>query len=209
MRTLTNVQKSILLAMALLGWFGLIGQFVVFYKLDRFPLSELIIQYFTFFTVLTNILVALSATMILWKPDSFFSRQSVQTAIAGYIFIVSLIYNTILRFLWHPQGLHKVVDELLHLIIPILFILYWALYSTRAKLKWTSIVKWQLYPLVYICWVFIRAQFSGFYPYPFLDLQTLGVEKVMINCIEITVLFVLTSFVFVGIGNYIVKRRTL
>src|SRR6478609_225547 len=124
MRTLTNVQKSILLAMALLGWFGLIGQFVVFYKLDRFPLSELIIQYFTFFTVLTNILVALSATMILWKPDSFFSRQSVQTAIAGYIFIVSLIYNTILRFLWHPQGLHKVIDELLHLIIPILFILY-------------------------------------------------------------------------------------
>lgn len=207
MEKFTPVQKSILISIALLGWFALVGQFIVFYNLGLASLPELIIQYFTFFTVLTNILVALSATLLLLIPDSIFSRPSVQTAIAGYIFIVSLIYNTILRFLWNPHGLHRVVDELLHLVIPILFILYWAVYSTRTKIAWTAIFQWQLFPLLYIVWVFARAHFSGFYPYPFLDIGTLGLQQVLVNCLGITVLFVLTSLLFVAIGNFIAKRR--
>jgi hypothetical protein len=53
-------------------------------------------NFFSYFTVLTNLLVALCLSFILLNPSSsagrFFSRPYILTAIALYIFIVGLVY---------------------------------------------------------------------------------------------------------------------
>jgi len=121
--------KLLLVIIVISGWFAIIAQFYLIIKNRVASIPETIIRFFSFFTILTNIFVALCCTLLLLNPNSglrnFFSKQNTFTAIAVYITIVGVVYNLILRFLWKPEGLQWIVDELLHTAIPILFILLW------------------------------------------------------------------------------------
>ncbi|MES2689229.1 MAG: Pr6Pr family membrane protein, partial [Bacteroidota bacterium] len=110
---------------------------------------------------------------------------------------------------WSPQGLQMVLDELQHLINPLLFIIYWILYSNKKQLPRNAFWPWLIFPLVYIFFVLVRGNLSDFYPYPFLDVTKLGFNSVLSNCIVITILFMAMAVVFNSIGNYISKRRSV
>lgn len=43
------------------------------------------------------------------------------------------------------------------------------------------IPKWLIYPQAYLIYIPIRGHFSGFYPYPFVDVSALGMTKVLFN----------------------------
>ncbi len=202
-----KTRRNFLFSIFILECFTLATQFYLSNNNTTVSITESIIRYFSYFTILTNILVAFCTGFLLLKPSSFFSKQSTQTAIAIYIFIVGLIYNVILRFTWHPQGLSKIIDELLHVVNPVLYIIYWVLFSNKQKLKWKNIFSWLIYPLVYIIYVLIRGESSGFYPYPFLEVNRLGFNKVLVNCASITTLFILTSIIFLTTGNFIASKR--
>lgn len=203
--------RPFLALIALLGWFALVTQFYINLSLKQNPLPEIIIRYFSYFTILTNQLVATCYSTLLLAPGSaagrFFGRQQTLAAITVYIIIVGLIYNTILRFLWNPQGLQAVVDELLHAVIPVLAVICWLLYAGKDKLQWKDISSWLIYPLVYLAYVLLRGTLSGFYPYPFIDRAVLGTTKVLVNAAGITLLFTIISFAFVALGKYIAKRQ--
>ena len=132
--------KHIYLALiAILGWFSLVLQFYLIIQNRVVSIPETIVRYFSFFTLLTNLLVALHCSFILLRPYSqaakFFSRPGVATAITVYILIVGIVYNTVLRYLWHPAGLQLIADELLHSVIPLMFLLYWLFFVVKGKLK--------------------------------------------------------------------------
>ena len=84
---------------------------------------------FSYFTILTNLLIAISITAILFLPKRsiglFCKKPSVQTAIALYIFIVALVYNTGLRSILTLHGWNLFTDTLLHVIVTLLYIVYW------------------------------------------------------------------------------------
>lgn len=203
--------KVFLGIMAILGWFALITQFIINVRSNVAGTSEIVIRYFSYFTILTNLLVAICCTIILWKPSSksgdFFSGQKTLTAITVYILVVGLIYNVILRFIWNPQGLQKIVDELLHSIIPVLFLLLWIFFVRKKKLKWKVLLPWLIYPFTYLVFILIRGAFSGFYPYPFLDVIKLGFGKVFLNSLGVTLIFIALSGLFILIGNFTKARR--
>ena len=94
---------------------------------------------FSYFTILTNLLVAITVTANLIFPKTnvgnFFNRPTVITSIALYIFIVALVYNTVLRGLVTFNGWNLFVDILLHVIIPILYIIYWFMYVSKGTLQ--------------------------------------------------------------------------
>ena len=204
-------QKTYLVILSLLGWFALISQFYININSKISSIPETMIRYFSYFTINSNLIVTVCATIILLKPNvkltRFLSRQSSQTAIAVYIFIVGLIYNVILRFIWNPEGLQMIVDELLHLVIPVLFITYWILFSNKNQLNRKIIIPWLTYPFIYIIFVLTRGSWSGFYPYPFINVNELGLNAVLFNCVGIAVLFILVSLIFVAVGNYIVRKK--
>lgn len=204
-------RKIFLVVISSLAWVALLIQFYLNLQSGAASIAELIVRYFSYFTILTNLLVAVLTTSLIKKEGrltKFFSNQSTQTATAVYVFIVGLIYNLILRSAWHPQGLQKLADELLHVINPVLFIMFWALFSNRYPLKWRVISGWLIYPLLYVAFVLIRAVLSGFYPYPFLDMNKIGSSAVFKNCMGITVLFIITSVIFLMIGNYLAVPKT-
>ncbi len=194
------------LCIALLGWFALIIQFYINITSGVANIAELVIRYFSFFTILTNLLVAICCTNIVFAPQKksgiFFLKPQTLTAITVYILIVGIIYNIILRFLWQPVGLQKIVDELLHSVIPVLFLLYWWFAVNKRDLKWKQIISWLIYPLVYLIYILIRGNFSGFYPYPFVNVKQLGMAGVIQNSIGITIAFIVVGLILIAAGKW-------
>ena len=124
---------------ALLGWFALALQ--LFLMLVNSPAGSVailgtLITFFSFFTILTNLLVALVFTAALFRPGpgwmEFLRRPSVQAGTAVYIAIVGIVYQLLLRQLWNPQGAQWVADVVLHSIIPVAYVLYWLLFAPRS-----------------------------------------------------------------------------
>ena len=202
-------RKIYLTVLSIAVWFALIGQLYLIIQNRTTSVVSTIIRYISFFTILTNLLVALCSTTLLQRKNNsglnFFSRNKNITAIAVYITIVGLVYNLILRFLWQPQGFQLIVDELLHTAIPILFIVFWFVFVPKAYLKTKDIFPWLLYPLLYVIYVLIRGSLNGVYPYPFIDVTQLGYNKVLLNSAVLVVVFILFSLLYVALDRFFKK----
>ena len=202
--------KQIYLGMSvIIGWFSVISQFYLNIDNRSVLVAEITIRFFSYFTILTNILVALCFTIILLKPKSrpgeFFSEPRVLTAVTAYITFVWIAYYVLLRHSWNPAGFQLIVDESLHTFIPFLSILYWLIFVPKSELQWKSILAWMIYPLIYLLYILTRGALSGFYPYPFIDVNELGYFKVFLNDGGLILAFMLLSLLFVAIGKLLSK----
>ena len=182
-------------------WFSLIAQFVIMMQNSEVGVYNTVVRFFSFFTILSNILVAISFTASILNCSSFFKSYKTQTAIAVYISIVAIVYNIILRFIWEPTGLQRIVDELLHVVNPIIFVIFWFMRKNEISLSYKYIFKILVFPLVYLFVVLLIGNYSNYYPYPFLDVNLLGFMNVINNSIGISLAFALVSLMFVFISN--------
>ena len=152
-----------------------------------------IIRFFSYFTILTNSLVAIYFTCIWLFPSTklgqFFKKFNTTTAITVYILVVGIIYNILLRNIWPVSGWGKVADELLHSFIPIYFLVYWIFFTERIQLKWSDALPWLYYPLAYFIYTLIRGTITHTYPYPFINVNKLGYQQTLINCIGVGIVF--------------------
>jgi len=169
-----------------------------------------IIQVLSYFTILINILVAVTYTYIALspntKPGKFLVRSSTITATAVYIGIVGFIYNLVLRDQWNPQGWFKVADTLLHTVSPTLFVVFWLIFVPKENLKWQLAIKWLLFPFLYLIYSLIRGQIIGTYPYFFVDVARFGYKQTAINCSLVLLAFVSFGLVFISISRLLSKE---
>jgi hypothetical protein len=197
---------------AVTGWLTLLLQLYLIIINRTASIPETVTRYFSFFTILTNILVAISFTTVYLKgisiTGSFFTRPKTLSAIVVYITIVGLIYNIILRFQWAPEGLAKLVDELLHSVIPTGFIIFWLVYVPKQYISWKNIFPWLIYPLVYLGYTLVRGTFANWYPYPFVDVLQLGYNKVVINCAMVCGLFIFFATLFIAAAKWMSKNKS-
>jgi|SRR5690606_21883034 len=198
------MKRILAFSFAVVGWFAIVMQYVVMAENRVIPLGEATIRFFSFFTILTNLLVAgyFSAEVFRTKhPETPNHRTGTLTALAVYITIVGLGYQILLRHLWSPTGWQWFVDELLHSVIPVFVIVYWYLYEPSVGMHFKRIVVLLLYPFIYLAYILLRGSLSGFYPYPFLNVAKLGLAQVLINSFLFALVFVLLAFIFVGLGR--------
>jgi hypothetical protein len=210
-----NRYRPFAAAIALLGWLALALQLLLSIQLTiangQGALAGVWI-YFGYFTILTNVLAALALTAATRGPHGavsrFFIRPDVHTAIAMSIAIVAAIYNLLLRQLWQPHGWQIVADNILHVVMPVLFLLHWWLAVPKATLRWPQIVVWQLYPAAYFAYALTRGAVNHWYPYPFLDVNTLGYLRALINACAVLLVFVVVALLLVGLGRWQVRRAS-
>jgi hypothetical protein len=187
--------------LTIVAWFAVIAQLVLIMNNSTSGAVTTFIRFISFFTILTNTLVAICFTSLTLSSDSRFKKTSLITAITVYITIVGIVYNLLLRQIWDPQGLQKVVDELLHTVVPVLCIIYFIVFVPGEKLPWKSAFAWLIYPLVYSIYTLIRGAIVTEYPYPFIDVSILGYGQALINCFFILVGFLLISFLAIRVGR--------
>lgn len=204
--------RIIALLGALLGWFAVIAQLYLMIQNRVVPIPETLLRFFAFFTIDTNIIVALCFTFTFlgsnYRLGRFFSKASTVTAITVYITIVGIVYNVILRSLWEPEGMQKIVDELLHTVIPALFIIFWLIFVPIKQLKWKNAFPWLIYPIVYMVYAIIHGAITKFYPYPFVDVNDLGYNKALLNAGGILLIIFLLSLVLIATGKLMKKFDT-
>src|SRR5690242_8869207 len=99
------MKKNLALVFALLGWFAVIAQYVLMFQNRVTGIGEMTIRFFSFFTILTNTLVAVYFTYQALKGARIRAadKPGVLTAITVYITIVGLVYQVVLRWIWSPQ----------------------------------------------------------------------------------------------------------
>lgn len=201
----TPTQKHFELIGFFLGWISVIAQFILIIQNRQEEMVETIIRFFSFFTILTNILVALFYTAKVFKPAGdylkIFRLNGAVAAITTYILIVGLVYQFFLRGIWEPKGAQMVVDEILHTIVPLYFLTYWYFFSTGKNIKFGEVILWLLYPVFYLGFALSRGLMSGFYPYPFINISEIGITQVLINSALIVVLILVVLGLLVYINN--------
>jgi hypothetical protein len=203
-----KLKKTSMWLIALVTWFALGLQLYVLVSNtpgNGMTVGVAIGRFFIFFTILSNLLVAISLSCMLITPASpsgrFFQRASVSTAIALYILVVGLVYNIVLRSLWHPVGLQKLADELLHVYVPLGYILFWAFYGPKSSLQWMAPFQWLIFPSLYLVYALTRGALEGFYPYPFIDAKELSFGRLFINSITLMFVFLILGYLFVAVSK--------
>ncbi|WP_201195321.1 Pr6Pr family membrane protein [Pseudomonas fluorescens] len=187
---------------AMLGWAGLsIQMYLIFHSRWTLGASLLggLMSFFSYFTVITNTLVATVLTCQLTSRESaarrWFLQPWVSSGIAVSIAVVSLAYNVLLRHLWDPEGWQWLADELMHDVMPLLFLVWWWMYVPKGTLRWAHIPLWLIYPLVYFAYALLRGHLLAAYPYPFIDVDKLGYPQVLVNAGGL-----LTGFLLIALG---------
>lgn len=207
-------QRYILLLAACLGWSGLAIQLYLILIgrwMDHASLLGGLVRFFSFFTVLTNTLVAVALSCALSQRQSaghrFFRDPVVCSGIAVSIAVVGIAYNILLRHLWHPQGWQFIADELLHDVMPLTFLAYWWLCVPKGLLRLKHVLLWALYPIVYFAYILLRGDVIGDYMYPFIDIGTIGFTKAFINALGVLLGFVVIALILVGMDRWASRRQ--
>ena len=211
---MSDASRKLCTVMAILGWSGLAIQLelVLFARwMSGANVVGGLVSYFSFFTILTN---TLAATVLTYAADpraskgrTFFLQPWVSSGITVSIIVVGVAYSLLLRHLWHPQGWQLVADELLHDVMPLLFLVYWWCCVPKGRLGLRHVAGWMLYPLLYFAYVLLRGHVLGLYPYPFVDVDKLGYAQAFVNALGILAGFVLVALGIVGLDRWLGRRR--
>jgi hypothetical protein len=204
--------RGLLLLTAIVAWAGILLQCAVSVRsaamrADSVPYA--LLQVFAYFTVLTNLLVAVIATRHWRAPgrQQLPATASMFAATGVYILLVGITYSLLLRRLWAPEGLHRVADTLLHDVTPVLYVLWWLLAAPKRGLRWVQPLKWLAYPALYALFLLVLGTATGRYLYPFADVPQFGAAAVAVNALLMLGAFLCVGLLFVAVGRALGSAR--
>lgn len=163
-----------------------------------------ILDYFTYFTIWSNIIVAIVMTMMAFNPsrNSFIFRVVRLDALL-MITVTGIIYNAILAGSAKLQGFEVVTNFFNHLLVPIVTVVVWLLVGPRGWINWRIIGASLIIPIVWLVWALARGAVIGAYPYGFLNVAKFGYGTVLINVVGIVIFAIVLCVIFWGIDSLI------
>ena len=225
------------IAAAITALSGVVAGFIV--NIDRASremqdLELVLVNYFSLFTIVSSLLsVVALVTAASWAqrhPGT--SREPLGIAIglaavAGPVLLLGIVYNVLLRDT--PSGialgdsagialLDSYAVEVLHVVLPIYFLLDLLLAPRRRGLPWRSIVVFVVYPIGWVVYTMVRGlrvsnpdgSTSWWYPYPFLDPHGAGGYPSAFAYIgAMMVAFLAIGAAIIAIGRYRERRASV
>ncbi|EKB48941.1 Pr6Pr family membrane protein [Cecembia lonarensis] len=205
------MRRELAYIFAFIAWSSVSMQYWIMLESTPFTLGTATLRFFSYFTILTNTLLALyfssQVHAHLHDRGKIWGKSGTLTAITVYILVVGLVYQFVLRGIWDPQGMARFTDELLHSLNPLLALVFWWLFEDKKAVEWKQIPYWLIYPLVYFIYTVIHGLLSGFYPYPFVDLNEISIGQLLINFLILATTFSLVSLGLVGLGKRLSKAQ--
>lgn len=171
---------------------------------DALGLGPVAGQYL-FFTMQANLLAVLWWTIAVLsgrKNAETDAGRMVRGAAALYMLLTGMVYGAVLCRVYAPHGAQAYVNITHHVVTPVLFCVDWMMTEARGNYRWRWVAAWVLYPLGYVVWVMRLGGRTGFYVYPFLDVEYLGAWRVAGNCLGMLVFLAL-----LGMGIVYMNRR--
>jgi hypothetical protein len=200
----TATARTAAALLAGITWTGLAVQFHATFALEGSVGSTLTVLLW-YFTIATNLLVAVVFTGIALGRDRF-ARPSLLGATTLYILLVGVIYGLLLHGLQELSGGSAIANILLHWVTPILVPIFWLIFTPKGNLSRRDPLLWAIYPLAYLFYALIRGEFTGRYPYPFLNVNELGWGPTILHSLFIAAAFLVASWIFVWFDSLFSRR---
>jgi hypothetical protein len=171
-------------------------------------LFSTVVFFFTFYTILTNIMLVLIYLSDL-NPGRWLGwwRSPVTRGMmAGAIALVGIFNHLLLADLQDLTGLAAFCDLVLHYLTPAYFVLWWLIFQPKGKLRFADIPVMLLPTLIWLVWAMLRGAVIGEYPYPILDAQKLGYGAVALNCVYVFVGLLALYAIVIGLDRMLAGR---
>lgn len=156
-----------------------------------------VFDFFTYFTIVSNITVAVIMTLLWRNPDrkgvvfrTFFLDALIMITITG------LVYAVVLAGGANPQGLENVTNAIEHYVVPVLVIVVFIVFGPRGNIRLGTVFAALIFPVAWAVFALIRGGIITAYPYGFLDVATLGLPAVLINIAGVAFLGVVLGLLF-------------
>ncbi|MBN2044291.1 MAG: Pr6Pr family membrane protein [Anaerolineales bacterium] len=209
MNTKATFKNLYRIIFAVIAWYALGGHFfqIVVHRSPEWSALGATINYFSYFTIQSNWLVALWWTLAIFGGNSprqsFFLSPRLKGALTVYITVTFAVYALLLADTWEPTGFDWLFANITHYITPLAFILDWLLFETRGVYQSLWALDWLVYPVAYFIYALVYGAVIGHALYPFFDYAALGWGGMALQ-----VSFLLVFFAFLEL-LYIAANRLL
>ena len=168
------------------------------------------LNFFTFFTILSNLL---AATIFLEGGRRQLAGDAPVSdlwrgAAVVYMTVTYLVFAVLLRDLQEELQTHVAwVDSVLHRVMPIAVMADWLIEPPHTPIPFRRALVWLGFPLAWTAFTMIRGAIDGRYPYPFLDPANGGYGAVAIYVMAILVVFLAVTWIVAAAGTALRSRR--
>lgn len=160
-----------------------------------------VLNFFSYFTVQSNLLVLITACWLVADPSGVRGgpwRQPIRLASLTGITVTGVVYGSLIAPFHDPHGVERLYDVLFHYVSPVMAVLGFLVLGPRGLFRRADL--WFiLWPLAWLAYTLIRAEvghpdFVGLgatrsrYPYGFLDVDLHGWGAVSISIVGVAVL---------------------
>jgi len=167
------------------------GASVLVETTDPPGLATRVLRFVSYFTVQSNVLVLLTAWLLIRRPsyDGRLWRIARADAIAG-ITITGVVHWFFLRPLLDLHGWAYVTDKLLHVAVPLLAVVGWLLFGPRRRIEWSTLLPALAWPTAWLLYTLVMGAITSWYPYPFLDVTKHGYGSVLLASLGVAIALV-------------------
>lgn len=172
------------------------------------------LDYLSYFTVWSNILVAVVMTLLARAAyDAAGIRSTPVLRVLRLdsllmITITGLVYAVVLAPDGPPQqGWQAVSNFFVHQATPVLTVIAWLAAGPQGWIRWSTFLPALVIPGVWVVWALLRGAVIGAYPYPFVDVVRLGYGTVAINLVAVVALAFVICAVLLGIDRLLGRTR--
>lgn len=160
-----------------------------------------IVNFFSFFTVLSNIAVAVTTGLLairIHRPSTLFGTLRLDGLVA--IAVTGVVFHLALAQLQELTRWYALADTILHTLSPILTVLGWVVFGPRGALTLRVVLLGVIAPVAWIAYALVRGALvtdrfgDSYYPYPFMDVGVHGYPVVLVNVTIVALLFLAISF---------------
>ena len=168
-----------------------------------------VVYYFTFFTILTNLMLVLIYLSELSTAGwlNWWRSPVTRAMMAGAMALLMPFYHLLLAGLWQPQGLQAIADTTLHYIAPTLYLLWWLILQPKGTLRFADIGWMVLPPAIWLVWTMLRGAVLNEYPYPILEVHKLGYPAVAANILVVLAILLGLFALTVVLDRLLVRRK--
>jgi hypothetical protein len=163
---------------------------------------------FAFFTIQSNLVVGATSLLLAIDPlrrGRVFSiaRQTGLVAIT----VTGIVFHVALGRLLDLESWDLLGNHLVHSVVPVMALVGWLLLGPRDRTS-ASVARWSLvFPVFWLAFTLVRGAVIHWYPYPFVDVSSLGYGKVVLNCVWVALLFLGLSGGVTVLDGYLKRAR--
>ncbi|MEZ5096065.1 MAG: Pr6Pr family membrane protein [Nocardioides sp.] len=134
---------------------------------------------FSYFTIWSNVVVAVSATLLLTRPfrDTTMRRLLRLDALL-MITVTAIVYQVLLAPTTEVVGWSRLTDPILHIVTPIVTVAVWLVWGPRGWVTGRLLPAALAVPVLWIGWMLVRGAVGGTYPYGFVNVSEYGYASV-------------------------------